>query len=74
MHQVNIFKTLGIFYCHWVLYFLELVRHYLPQLKAGSRRGSQRTSNVFLSYKVRLLTFSNYLLRQCTSFSRLFSF
>ena len=35
MHLVNIFKTLGIFYFHWVLYFLELVRHYLAQVKAG---------------------------------------
>ena len=38
MHLVNIFKTLGIFYFHWVLYFLELVRHYLAEVKAGSRR------------------------------------
>ena len=31
-------------------------------------------SNVFLSYNVRLLTFSNHLLGKCTSFSWLFSF
>ena len=54
--------------------FLRISKKLLSSSKSRIKERISLNSNVFLSYKVRLLTFSNYLLGQYTSFSRLFSF
>ena len=54
--------------------FLRISKKLLSSSKSRIKERISLNSNVFLSYKVRLLTFSNHLLGQCTSFSRLFSF
>ena len=54
--------------------FLRISKKLLSSSKSRIKERISLNSNVFLSYKVRLLTFSNYLLGQCTSFSRPFSF
>lgn len=54
--------------------FLRISKTLLSSSKSRIKERISLNSNVFLSYKVRLLTFSNHLLGQCTSFSRLFSF
>ena len=61
--------------------FLRISKTLLSSSKSRIKERISLNSNVFLSYKVRLLTFSNHLLTfrnhllgQCASFSRLFSF
>ena len=54
--------------------FLRIIKTLLSSSKSRIKERISLNSNVFLSYKVRLLTFSNHLLGQCTSYSRLFSF
>ena len=54
--------------------FLRISKKLLSSSKSRIKERISLNSNVFLSYKVRLLTFSNHLLGQCTSFSWLFSF
>ena len=49
--------------------FLRISKKLLSSSKSRIKERISLNSNVFLSYKVRLLTFSNHLLGQCTSFS-----